>query len=153
MLFVRISMPILFYSISIMAGFAPGSWNKATNPPSQHRPSNIDATLSIGAVFLHEAFHIFVEGLSISTHWRLPTAGRWCHRKGGGLGFLWKKCCEITNRNLSFKGRVPTTCLKISSESCSKMSPNVALGSFGLFQRGQSHLPLISSEPVIPKKN
>ena len=56
-------MPILSYSILIVVGFAP-CWNKPTRHPW---PSNIDATLSICAVFLHEAFHIFVEGLRVST--------------------------------------------------------------------------------------
>ena len=69
------------------------------------------------------------------------------HRKGGGLGFCWKKnmIFQITNQKLSFKGRVPTPCLRISSESCSKRSTNIVLGSLGLFRSGRSHLPLMSS--------
>ena len=100
-------------------------------------PSNIDATLSIGAVFLHEAFHIFVEGLRGSTHSRLPMAGG-CQGKGG-LGFLAKKNSwfGIANQNLSFKDRVPT--LRISTDSCSKLSTNIVLGSLGLFRSGATY--------------
>ena len=73
------------------------------------------------------------------------------HGKGGGLGFCWKKnmIFQITNQKLSFKGRVPTPCLRISSESCSKLSTNIVLGSLGLFRSGRSHLPLMSSWFVI----
>ena len=56
---------------------------------------------------------------------------------------------QITNQKLSFKGRVPTPCLRISSESCSKLSTNIVLGSLGLFRSGRSHLPLMSSWFVI----
>ena len=38
---------------------------------------------------------------------------------------------------------------RISSESCSKLSTNIVLGSLGLFRSGRSHLPLMSSGFVI----